>query len=120
MHPRPYYLPPCLLRSKEIVTDPVFGALIWCCTCNFYLLVEELAELIDAEPKEVGRVLKDGDGRRRSLSDTIFLRRFGLIPRPHGKRVAWCSLGIGSIELSLEGCSSLQHVLSAEPKGSIL
>lgn len=112
--------PPVILSSEELATNAVFRALMWSNTCNFFLSVSEVARFIDADPAEVRRILKEGDGRRRTAQYTLFLRCFGLIPRKYGNRTAWCALGIGAIQLSLEGTSYLDHIMIAEPKGSYL
>ncbi|CAN0105771.1 unnamed protein product, partial [Pylaiella littoralis] len=41
------------------------------------------SRFIDADPAEVRRILKEGDGRRRTAQFTLFLRCFGLIPKKY-------------------------------------
>lgn len=52
----------------------------------------------------------------------FFLRYSGLIPRAYesGNRIVWLSVGIGALQLSLDGVPYPDHIASAEPNGSYL
>lgn len=99
-----------MLRSEDLATNVVFQALSWTDTCNHYLRVEELPELLDEDETEMRRILKDGNGHRWYHPYTTFLRSVEIIPRQHSSKTHWCLVGVGSVHIALnESHHRLRH-----------
>ncbi|CAB1114574.1 unnamed protein product [Ectocarpus sp. CCAP 1310/34] len=106
--------------SETIAGNRVFQAVCWTNTHNNYLSTEELQNLIDEDPKELRRILRVGDRRKRSEGYTMFLRAHGVLVRTFRGYPHWCLLGVGPIQMTLRQTEHLQHVMSAESKGPYL
>lgn len=109
-----------VLHSETIAGNRVFQAVCWTNTHNNYLSTEELQNLIDEDPKELRRILRVGDRRKRSEGYTMFLRAHGVLVRTFRGYPHWCLLGVGPIQMTLRQTEHLQHVMSAESKGPYL
>jgi len=107
-----------VFRSDALAADAVFQKMCWTNTYNVFLHAEDLAQLIDEDPREIRRILRVG--HRRSNGFELFLRQHGMIPRIFNQGTAWCLLGIGNIMSTFSSPEHRSHLLGAEPNGSFL
>lgn len=89
------------LRRLRLATHPVFVKLMNTNTFSHYFYVDDLANVLDVDVRQLRDILAGCLTGRRRQGYLQLLRSFGIITRKCGSEKAWCLLGLRAIHLSL-------------------